>query len=338
MRRAFSTLLSLMLVSAPVVASVEGQWRHFQHRFIASDGRVIDNANGGISHSEGQGIAMVFAALLDDRELFDRVWHWTRARLQIRDDHLFAWKWVPDAAEPVPDLNNASDGDILIAWGLYLAHQRWGREADRLAADHISADIRRLLIRPSPFGPLLLPGAHGFEHGGARVVNLSYWVFPAFETFARYGHRQQWQALAASGETLLRRARFGRWELPPDWLRIEGERLTVEGERHAPRFGYNAVRIPLYLIWAGRDGRTLLQPFERFWSESVRRQGRLPEWVDLLSDRLSPAPAPAAFGAIFDLVRQRLGQPPLFSSAAGERHYYPASLALMVALARRDSR
>ncbi len=30
-------------------------WRQYKERFVTSDGRVVDNANGGISHSEGQG-------------------------------------------------------------------------------------------------------------------------------------------------------------------------------------------------------------------------------------------------------------------------------------------
>ena len=35
-----------------------------------------------------------------------------------RGDGLFSWKWSPNTSDPVPDKNNAADGDILIAWAL----------------------------------------------------------------------------------------------------------------------------------------------------------------------------------------------------------------------------
>ena len=47
-------------------------WTDFKSRHIQQDGRVVDNGNGGISHSEGQGYALVLAELAGDREVFDR--------------------------------------------------------------------------------------------------------------------------------------------------------------------------------------------------------------------------------------------------------------------------
>ena len=52
-------------------------WRQYKERFVTSDGRVVDNANGGISHSEGQGYAMLIAERLDDRLTFETIWRWT---------------------------------------------------------------------------------------------------------------------------------------------------------------------------------------------------------------------------------------------------------------------
>ena len=36
------------------------EWTSFKTRFVKDDGRVIDNANGGVSHSEGQGWGLSF--------------------------------------------------------------------------------------------------------------------------------------------------------------------------------------------------------------------------------------------------------------------------------------
>ena len=37
-------------------------WRSYKQRFVATDGRVIDTGNKNVSHTEGQGYAMLFAA------------------------------------------------------------------------------------------------------------------------------------------------------------------------------------------------------------------------------------------------------------------------------------
>jgi endoglucanase len=44
-------------------------WQKYADRFITSDGRVVDNANHNVSHSEGQGYAMLLAERLDDRNI-----------------------------------------------------------------------------------------------------------------------------------------------------------------------------------------------------------------------------------------------------------------------------
>jgi endoglucanase len=53
-------------------------WRIYADRFITADGRVVDNANGNVSHSEGQGYAMLLAERLDDRDTFAKIWLWTK--------------------------------------------------------------------------------------------------------------------------------------------------------------------------------------------------------------------------------------------------------------------
>jgi endoglucanase len=97
-------------------ASAErAEWLSFRTRFIQPDGRVIDTANGGQSHSEGQGWGLLFAARFDDREMFDRINAWRLRVLRRKGDALHAWRCRPGPAELVDDNNNATDGDLLIA-------------------------------------------------------------------------------------------------------------------------------------------------------------------------------------------------------------------------------
>ncbi len=59
-------------------------WATYKQRFISSEGRLIDDSAGNVSHSEGQGYAMLLAAFAGDRETFDKLWSWTAANLEIR--------------------------------------------------------------------------------------------------------------------------------------------------------------------------------------------------------------------------------------------------------------
>lgn len=315
----------------------DSEWDAFKSRYVMSDGRVIDTVNGGISHSESQGLGMLFALDNNDSDTFSKVWFWTRANLQIRNDHFFSWKWSPHTTPSIVDENNAADGDILIAWALYLAYERWGDKRLRQSADYIVKDIKLKLLRATELGLVLLPGETGFEFEDRIVVNLSYWVFPAFLVFERYQPGSQWQELRTTGLRLLEQARYGRWDLPPDWLMIKGARLSVASEGFKPNFGYDAVRIPLYLVWAKEDSQKLLRPFYRFWSHFNGKE-RLPDWVNLNTGGVSSHQAPLGMYAIKQLVDRQLAsqQDPYdwTQSGGAQEGYYSAGLRLMVRMAR----
>ena len=124
-----------------------GHWTAFKTAFVTAEGRVKDTGNGGISHSEGQGFAMLLATHHHDRKAFDGLWTWTQQNLGVRADRLFAWKWVPDAAVAVPDLNDAADGDLLIAWALARAGRRWESSDYTAAANAIARDVLAKLVK-----------------------------------------------------------------------------------------------------------------------------------------------------------------------------------------------
>lgn len=103
----------VMMVSAQ--ASADG-WSTFKSRFLTPEGRIVDNANNNVSHTEGQGYGMLLAVANDDRATFDKLWSWTRQHLLNTQNDLFYWRYTPNVSDPVADKNNASDGDVLIAW------------------------------------------------------------------------------------------------------------------------------------------------------------------------------------------------------------------------------
>ncbi|BCX88695.1 endoglucanase [Methylomarinovum tepidoasis] len=322
-------MLGFALGACTPSTALDRQWRTYKQRFI-QDGRVVDTGNGGISHSEGQGYAMLLAVAADDRRTFERLWSWTRNQLQRRGDHLFIWRRRPGVPVEKEDHNNATDGDLLIAWALLRAAQRWNRPTWRTDALAILQDLKKTGIREWRNRPVMLPGAAGFVHPDHLTLNLSYWVFPALRDFYREDGDPLWPALSDSGLNLLQAARFGSWQLPSDWI-AAGESLAPDPD-HPPRFGYDAVRIPLYLIWGNHDNPEILTPFIRFWNQFDKF---LPPWVDLEADCLAAYQAPRGIRNVRSLTLYAAGRNrwPALSPLAADDDYYSASLTLLAHLA-----
>ena len=240
-------------------------WQGYRSHFITPEGRVVDNANGGISHSEGQGYAMLLATRQDDKATFERLWQWTQT-LAVREDGLFAWAWNPKADPNIQDLDDASDGNLLIAWALVEAARRWDIPRYRSAGRAIAEAVWKQNVIETRFGPTLLPGSHGFsarDRSDGPIVNLSYWVFPAFSRLAEVYPQAPWPKLSSAGLELIRRARFGPRNLPPDWISLADTKLAPAAG-FSPVFGYDAIRVPLYLSWAYPNDRRRLMAFGSF--------------------------------------------------------------------------
>ena len=322
-------LAGVMLAGGGASARAESSegdlWGAFKQRFLTAEGRVIDTAQGGVSHSEGQGYGMLLAVARDDRPAFARMWSWTRTHLALRPDGLLAWRWSPEAGR-VDDINSAADGDVLVAWALLRAHERWGEQGHRRAARDLMRAISYAVVRRYAGRTILLPGPEGFVHDDGLVLNPSYWVFPALSAFAEADPEGPWAALHAEGLDLLRSARFGSRDLIPDWVRLTPEGDLVLSQRMGPLWGYNVVRVPLYLIWGGRHDHPAVNALAAAPATKI----------DLASGEVVEAVDDPGFAAIRrlagcqDPIRKAAG------SAALAEHYYPAVLQLLARMARRE--
>lgn len=294
-----------------------------------------DTGNKEVSHTEGQGWAMLFAESFDDRATFDRIWRWTRDKLQRGDDALFSWRWDPSSDKPIADINNATDGDTLIAWALARAAQRWSAPEYYTAARRIVVDIRAKLITKVAGKLVLLPGTDGFKRDdGSVMVNPSYYVFPALAEFPRLDKSPEWARLRHDGLSLLAKARFGQWQLTPDWIAIDKKGGIAPAAQVPPRFGYDAIRVPLYLVW-GRDATRLrLAAMINYWNTFTDKP--VPAWVDVTDGSFAPYAAPSGFHAVIELTQARLNpKPPPLPVVQDTDDYYSASLILLANLARK---
>jgi endoglucanase len=304
-------------------------WQAFAGRFVDPSGRVVDDANGGISHSEGQGYGLLLAFAADDRATFERIWSFTQTELLLRDDGLAVWSWRPTTPH-VPDVNNASDGDILIAYALALAGKAWDVERYLDAATRLAGAIGRRAIAAESGRPILLPGVDGFARGerpDGPVVNLSYWVFEALPVLAPLAPDADWAALSRGGLELIGRSRFGGAGLPTDWVSLaHGTPAPAAG--FEPDFGYNAIRIPLYLLRGNVGDAALLAPFARAWQGGAARGIAL---VDVKADRTVATLTEPGYRMLAATLACATGGTPLPADLRlfTPTHYFPSTLYLL---------
>jgi endoglucanase len=331
MRHALLTLaLGLAALAAPARADVEADnWARYKAAFIAPEGRLVDAGAENVSHSEGQGYALTLAAFHDDREIFAKLWAWTAANLEIRGDHLAAWRWRPQDTPHALDRNNATDGDLLIAWGLAEAGRRWKAPEYTAQARRIAFALAAKVVFRTAYGPALRPGAAGFGDEDAKdgpLVNLSYWVFPALDALAEVAPEVDWRAIERSGLKLYDAARFGALALPCDWISLRGGLRPAEGRARV--FGYELVRAPLYLAWGPQQAKPTLVKLTQAW---LGASGGAPVVVDVEKGAIAQSFDGLGYRAVAALARCAADGTPFPDELRELRQdgYYSATLQML---------
>ncbi len=249
-RRAIGSCVAFPLIglSSSANAAPSDAWLAWKSRFLGADGRVTDDTGGGISHSEGQGYGLLLAQAFGDRAAFEAIEAWTKDNLLIRDEALMAWRWEPGAA--VTDWHTATDGDLFRAWALLRAARDSGWPVD--TPGRIAADIASLCLAPDPRAPgelLLLPGAETRRAPDRVPFNPSYIMSRALRELGEATGQTDLLRAADHGETVLRELAAAGFV--PDWIDVTQDGFAPPAE-HDLRAGYDALRVPLYLVWSGR--------------------------------------------------------------------------------------
>jgi endoglucanase len=305
-------------------------WEAYRSKFVQADGRVVDNANGNISHSEGQGYGLMLALAAEDRGTFEKIWNFTHTEFLIRDDGLAVWKWDPAASPNVTDRNNATDGDILIAYALGRAGVHWKDDRYVEAAQKLAGAIGKTGIGRESETLFLLPGAIGFgaeDRPDGPVVNLSYWVFEAFPVLAVLAPEYDWSAVWRRGLELLGQATTSKTRLPADWISIRARLQPRAAHGFPTEFGYNSLRIPLYLLRAGMTDMEWLRAVNQRWKAG----GEGVAVVNVLTGEVRERPADQGYRALSAALSCALDgtSVPVELKTFEPELYYPSTLYLL---------
>lgn len=312
--------------------ALEQVWHSWRDAYL-HDGRVIDPQQGQISHSEGQGYGLLLAQAFGDRSSFEAIEVWTEANLVVRSDNLMAWAYRPHVDGQFLDRQTATDGDLFRAWALLRAERDSGWAGHALKGIAIARDIATHCLVADPRAPqeyLLAPGAESRRAPDRVLINPSYIMPRALRELGMAAADPRLIRAADHGETVL--SELAATGLLPNWIDVTALGFA-DPQEHELIWGYDALRIPLYLTWSGRRdhvavglGLSLLTEntedahlaVEVTVSGDVRTQSNLPGYFAIVDVAACRKPSSS----------ERIGPPPF---------YYPDTLALLSNVAARET-
>ena len=326
-------------LKADLAVAARPVWEAWKAAFLSSEGRVIDTLQQQASHSEGQGYGMFLATVFDDAASFRQMYLWTERHLAVRSDPLLAWRWLPEQANPVPDRNNASDGDLFYAWALVRAAARFSERSYLIRAEAIAEALARTCIVPMPGRSdqtVFLPAAFGFTHDTHLSLNPSYYMPLAMREVAAATGVSAVAACAQHGETLLHE--IARNGLVPDWINVSEQGLHAP-ETLSGNAGYEALRVPLFLIWSRVPDHMAVERMAAVYERTVQPGIAVPTVIEPLSGVVLESSTDIGYQALAGLTicssQRSLGA--LIPPFSPDQPYYPATLQLFAMIAANET-
>ena len=233
---------------------LKAAWLGYKQDFIQSDGRVVDPQQGGVSTSEGQSYALLRAVWQDDREVFDRVWHWTHDNLEVRStDRLFAYRWGKGDGDKwqIIDDSAASDADSDIALALIWAARRWNApEYGQAALTIIQSLWDKTVVTLN--GKSYLTAGDWSPTQLHPSLNPSYQSPYAFRLFAALDPAHNWLGVVDGAYDMIQGCSTAQLngltgvKLPPNWCGIDKQTGAFVTAQDFPKldtnYGYDAFR------------------------------------------------------------------------------------------------
>ena len=230
-----------------------------------SMGYVSDLKNHD-ARTEGLSYGMMVAVQLNKKDVFDRLWRWTKKIMQHQGgprDAYFAWSVKPETGEHNSE-GSASDGELYFITDLLFASNRWGNDT----GINYYAEARRILDAMwSKNGTDGIMNVLNIEQkkitftpdkGGYDWTDPSYNLPAFFEIWAAYakdGKEQFYKDCADSARAFLHHACSSTTGLNADATEFSGVSRTF-GPYHS-EFHFDSWRVPMNIAmdysWFAKD-------------------------------------------------------------------------------------
>lgn len=218
------------------------------------------------ARTEGMSYGMMVAVQLDKKEVFDKIWRFSKAYLQHQSgprEGYFAWSLNPVTMKQNSP-GSASDGELYYITSLLFASNKWGNDT----GINYYKEARRILDamwKKDGTGNIynLINTEHkqiSFvpEGGGYKWTDPSYHLPAFYEIWAVYakdGHEQFYKECADVSREFLHKACHPVTGLNADYTEFDG---TPHSTRWMPAaFRYDSWRVPMNIAmdytWFGKD-------------------------------------------------------------------------------------
>jgi oligosaccharide reducing-end xylanase len=218
------------------------------------------------ARTEGLSYGMMVAVQLNKKNVFDRLWRWTKKYMQHNggaNDAYFAWSINPESGVHNSE-GSASDGELYFITALLFASNRWGNET---GINYYSEARRILDAMWSKDGTDGIMNVINVEQkkitfvpdkSGYNWTDPSYFLPAFFEVWAEYakdGKSQFYRDCADTARIFLHRACFSETGLNADVTEFSGEPRKF-GRFHAA-FRFDSWRVPMNIAmdysWFAKD-------------------------------------------------------------------------------------
>lgn len=259
-----------------------------------SMGYVSDIKNHD-ARTEGLSYGMMIAVQMNKKDVFDRIWRWSKKYLQHQSgprEAYFAWSINPETLKKNSD-GSASDGELFYVTSLLFASNRWGnntginyyQEARRILDNMwkkdgtgnifnlINTDAKQISFVP--------------EGDGYKWTDPSYHLPAFYEVWAMYakdGHEKFYRDCADTSRAFLHRACNPVTGLNYDYTEFSGKPHSTRWMPAA--FRYDSWRVPMNIamdyVWFGKD-KKWQQDYARRFQGFLRSKG-----IDKFDDQFNP--------------------------------------------------
>jgi oligosaccharide reducing-end xylanase len=230
-----------------------------------SMGYVSDVKNQD-ARTEGLSYGLMVAVQLNKKDVFDRLWRWTKKYMQHQSgprEAYFAWSVDPKTGNQLSG-GSASDGELYFITSLLFASNRWGNDT---GIDYHAEAKRILDAMWSKDGTNGITNVINVEHklitfvpdrGGYNYTDPSYHLPAFYEVWAEYGkdgREQFYRDCADSARAYLHRAIHPETGLNPDYSEFSGKPFVRW--RMGDAFRFDSWRVPMNIAmdysWYGKD-------------------------------------------------------------------------------------
>ncbi|MCO5946433.1 glycosyl hydrolase family 8 [Mucilaginibacter flavidus] len=218
------------------------------------------------ARTEGLSYGMMVAVQLNKKDVFDRIWRWSKKYLQHQDgprEGYFAWSINPQTMKRNSE-GSASDGELYFITDLLFAANRWGNNT----GINYYAEARKILDAmwkkdgTGNIHPLINMEAKQIsfvpEGGGYEWTDASYHLPAFYEVWALYardGHEQFYRDCANTARAFLHRACDPVTGLNADNSEFSGK--PHSWGKMKPAFRFDSWRVPMNIamdyVWFGKD-------------------------------------------------------------------------------------